>query len=104
MATPRMSEEDLKQFVLGCCDGKVYTNRHINSARVVPLVFMPLAFWKKPDLEDVGLIWEWLSEMGPRAINGHPTFMSCRLMHTDDWERARVAIERELERRENIEV
>jgi hypothetical protein len=104
MPPSRMSDKELKQFVLGCCDGKVYTNRHINSPDVVPLVFMSLAFWNKPDFEDVGLIWEWLSEAGPRAVNGHPTFMSCRLMHAADWERARVAIERELKRREEIEV
>jgi hypothetical protein len=104
MAAPRMSDEELKQFVLGWCDGRIYTNRHINSARVVPLVFMPLSFWKKPDLTDVGLVWEWLSAAGPRAINGHPTFMSCRLMHADDWERARVAVERELKRREEVVV
>jgi len=101
-----MSDEELKAFVFGWCDGKVYTNLHVKSARDVTLtlVFMPFAFWEKPDLTDVGLVWEWLSAAGPRAINGHPMFMTCRLMHTADWERARAAIERELKRREEVVV
>ena len=105
MATPRMSDEDLKRFVLGCCDGAVFTNRHVKDAKLIPLIFVPLAFSTDRDcLDDVGLLWEWRSEAWSRRINGYPQFGSVRLMHRDDWERARVAIERELKRRDNITV
>ena len=60
--------------------------------------------WRLDKLDQLGVIYEWMSKAGPRAINGMPTFFSCRLMHKEDWERARQAIAREQERRENIEV
>lgn len=53
---------------------------------------------------DLGIIWEYLGEAAPRAINGCPMFFSCHLMHREDWERARAAINREFERRESIEL
>ena len=105
MSPPRMSNEDLKRFVLGCCDGHVFTNQHVKDPKLVPLIFIPLKFSTDFDyLKDVGLMWEWYSEAWPRRINGYPQFGSVRLMHRDDWEPARVAIERELKRRDNITV
>lgn len=50
----------------------------------------------------LGLVWEYLSEAGPRSVNGMPIFMSLRFMHIEDWNRARTAILREEERRKNI--
>ena len=107
----RMSDEDLKEFVLDYCDRRIFTDQHITSGRVrdVGMVFMVLglgagAGMRKEDIDQVGLIWEHMSKAGPRAINGMPTFLSARLMHKDDWERARKAIKRELDRRKEIEV
>lgn len=54
--------------------------------------------------QHLGLFWEWMSAAGPRSVNGYPIFFSCRIMHTEDWERARRAIIREQERRESIEL
>lgn len=101
---PRMSDEDLRRFVLGYCDGQIFTNRQIKKPRDVLAVFLPLVLWKDPSLDGIGLLWEWLSQAGPRSVNGYPQFMSVRLMREEDWERASAAIERELKRREAIEV
>jgi hypothetical protein len=60
--------------------------------------------WRKEFTQQIGVLWEWMSKAGPRAINGYPTFFSVRLLHRDDWERARKAIIREQKRREDIEV
>lgn len=60
--------------------------------------------WCQEYAEQLGVIWEWMSQAGPRSINGYPTFSSHRLLHRDDWERARKALAREQERRESIEV
>ena len=54
---------------------------------------------------NLGIVYEYYSEaVGSRSINGFPFFGSCRLMHKADWERAREAINRELKRREEIEI
>jgi len=99
----RLSDDDLKEFVLGFCDGKIFTNRHVRQAETVPLVFMPIAL-SNEDFTDIALVWEWLDAAGPRSINGYPTFISCRLMHEDDWERAWKAIKIERKRRDEIVV
>jgi hypothetical protein len=36
--------------------------------------------------DSIGVIWEWNSKSSPRSINGYPIFMSCRIMHKEDWE------------------
>jgi hypothetical protein len=55
---------------------------------------------------DLGLIWEWVDSRNAlaRGINGMPMFLSCRLMHIDDWKRAQKAIEAEQKRMENLQV
>jgi len=56
-------------------------------------------------LANLGLIYEYFDQaVSTMAINGFPTFGSCRLMHREDWERAQKAITKELERRKDIQV
>jgi len=103
----RMADEELAKFVLGVCDDKIFTMHHIpegSRTNVGGMVFMPLTFgafggWFEAELENIGTVWEYMSEAGPRSINGYPMFFSCRLMHTDDWKRACRAIDKELARR-----
>lgn len=52
----------------------------------------------------VGILWEYLSQAGPRSINGMPMFTSVHIMHKDDWQRAAAAYERERERLDSLEV
>lgn len=105
----RMSDDALREFVNGYCSGDIYTNYHLPSSDFTVLVFMPLAlgalkYFTQVELELIGCIWERLSTAGPRSINGCPTFFSCRLMHADDWKRAKKAIVKELKRRKEIEL
>ena len=52
----------------------------------------------------VGCIWEDISKAGPRGINGYPNFFSFHIMSKPDWERAKVAIDRETQRAKEFEV
>ena len=102
---PRMKEGDLAQFVIDYCDGKVFISLDVKGDHLLPMVFMVVALgafseWKEEDIADIGILWEFWSKAGPRAINGYPMFTSAHYMHKDDWERARKAILRELDRRE----
>ena len=36
--------------------------------------------------DQIGVVWEWHNKCLPRSINGYPIFMSCRIMHKEDWE------------------
>ena len=55
-------------------------------------------------MADLGIIYEDYSKAGPRSVNGYPCFSSFRILSRNDWERARKAIIKELEHRENMEV
>ena len=47
------------------------------------MVFMPVilgafADMSKEDIDNIGLIYEYMDKAGPRSINGMPIFMTCR--------------------------
>ena len=54
--------------------------------------------------QQLGLIWEYWDKSLPRSINGYPIFMSCRVMHIDDWNRIWPVIEKEEKRIADLEV
>jgi hypothetical protein len=105
--TPEEQTARLKRFVLDFCDGRVFSNVHCEKPKDVRMVFMVLALMSPEQIDelgDVGLIYEHMSQAGPMAINGMPTFFSCRTLTREEWDRARVAIQAELDRREAVEV
>ena len=54
---------------------------------------------------ELGVIYGYTKDaIGQRAINGFPMLSSCALLHREDWELVRNAIDRELERQKEIEL
>jgi hypothetical protein len=51
-------------------------------------------------LQQLGVIYEEISQAGPRSVNGQPIFWSFKTLNRSDWKRAYAAILRELSRRE----
>lgn len=100
---PRMTTEAMEKFITGYCNKQIYTDQDCPE-NLLHLVFMVLTFSDLSDtnLDNLGLIWEWTNEAGPRGINGHPTFFSCSLMHKKDFEICKKAIKQELKRREDL--
>jgi hypothetical protein len=104
-----MSEDDLRKFVDGAVSGRLFTSAQVADGRLMQSVFMPIFFgvfadWTEEEVKEVGVIWEWMDQAGPRSINGMPMFMSMRLMNKEDWKRALDAIQAESERRKTIKV
>lgn len=105
-----MGQNKLHQFVKDFLNGQIFTSAQIpefdNS--ILHLIFMPLAFGainpEHTDLATLGIFWEYNNEASPRSINEYPIFFSCRIMHIEDWTRARAAIMREQKHMENIQV
>ena len=50
---------------------------------------------------DLGTVYEYYDKALPRAVNGYPIFPSLRILHREDWELVRGAVNREIERRKN---
>lgn len=79
----------LKQLAQDIYDQKAFTNRHIRPGGDIRMVFMPIALgafkdWEKEDMEDIGLIYEFYSAAGPRAVNGYPCFTSFKILNKLD--------------------
>jgi hypothetical protein len=55
-------------------------------------------------LQNIGVLYEYQSKAMPRSINGFPMFMSCCILTRAEWDRVRPAINRELDRRKNMEL
>lgn len=107
---PRMSDEELREFIEGVCSGQIFTSNHPKATpNIWQLIWMPLAFgcfadWPESAKRRIGVFWEHMGRAGRRAINGCPIFHSVRTMHVADWRRAHRGILLELERRKQIEV
>lgn len=75
------TEEELKQIAMDLVDGKIFSILQLKNPSDVDMVFMPIALGAfseltKEQIEDIGLIYEYLDKAGPRAVNGNPCFMS----------------------------
>lgn len=100
---PRMSDDELVEFVNDYLNGDVVTDQDIEED-MIPQVFMPLllgaASQLEPVIENVGCVYEYTHKAGPRAVNGLPMFMSFNVMHKQDWKAAVKAIKKEDARRQ----
>lgn len=106
---PDLSEEDLKTFVTDFLAGKIFTDRQVRNGPDIPMVFMVLALGgleglTKEQVDNIGLVYEYLDKAAPRSINGEPIFFSCRFLNVAQAERAIRAIQRELEHQKNMEI
>lgn len=108
---PKLTDDKLREFVDDFVSNRIFTTAHLrdHEAQMIPMIFMPLGFGcfskVQPDsLKIIGVIYESYDKAGPRSINGFPMFFSFSMLHIDDWERAKVAIIKEQERRKSIEL
>jgi hypothetical protein len=53
---------------------------------------------------DLGVVYGYHRDAMGRSINGFPMLGSCSLLHREDWELVRKAIDRELDRQKEIEL
>jgi hypothetical protein len=86
------SDEELKKLAVDIEDGLVFTNLHLKDKLRLKSVFMLLNFFtkeqmKKLEEEKVGLIFEYLGEAGPIAMDGLPSFFTVRFLNESDTEK-----------------
>jgi hypothetical protein len=80
-----MTDEELKQLALDIRSGRVFGTWNVREGdeRLIGSIFMVLMFMEQKDrdaMKEQGVVhlYEYLSQAGPRAINGYPMFMSMR--------------------------
>lgn len=82
---PNREDAGIKQLALDYVENKIFTSANTDP-NVVGMVFMPILFGatKGLDPEDIGLIFSYMKDAGPRSINGYPMFMSCGFLNQHD--------------------
>jgi hypothetical protein len=84
----RLSPEDLTMWAEGLAKGQVFTGNDC-PPDLLAMVFMPLGMGalsgQQIDWDSIGNVVQWISKAGPQGINGLPVFMSCHIIHKDDW-------------------
>lgn len=86
---PSKTEEELKQLAREIHAGHVFTDRHVQDPNMLASVFMIFMFLddeRKRELmaDPPGMIYEHLSEAGPRSVNGLPSFLSVKMLNRED--------------------
>lgn len=105
---PRLTEDEIRQFVNDVLAGLIFTSWGLTIDEA-QRVFMPIALGAftratvtEGFLRQLGIVYEYLKEAGPMAINGQPCFFSMRLMHKDDWAIALATLRSEDARRKEL--
>lgn len=96
---PNLEEKELTQLAKDIVNNLVFTSNHINPNEndLIGNIFMPLLLGATSDMSqgqinDIGMIYEYYkNNSGGWAINGYPTFFSCRFISKHDakiiWEK-----------------
>lgn len=86
-----LSEAELKQIALDLSGGKIFCDKHLgeDAQQMFKSVFLPIAlgaldYMTKEEKMQIALIYEYLSEAGPRSVNGYPSFFSFKLLRKDE--------------------
>ena len=85
---PRMSEPDIKEMVSKLVKNQMFCATMIppeEQEHMISSVFMPVALGGlgEYDPASIGNIVEDMSKANNMAVNGYPTFFSCRLVHKE---------------------
>lgn len=84
-----LTEEEIKKLADDIYKGLVFTDRHIKNPEDISRVFMPLVLLKEEQIEEFkadmpGMIYEYMENAGPMAIDGMPMFLSFRYISKED--------------------
>ena len=93
-----MTDDEINALAEDIYMNRVFTSNHIRQGdlNMLPVIFVPIIFADKKFIELMqkdapGMIYEHLSEAGPRSVNGYPTFFSFHIVSQEDakkvWEK-----------------
>ena len=87
------TNEELVEIAIGIAEGKIFCSAQIHpddQASLLQSVFLPFAFMTlehRQSLIDnkIAVFYEYLSEAGPRSVNGYPSFFSLKTLNETEW-------------------
>lgn len=85
---PSKPPKEIKQIAMDMAEGKVFTSNHIPEDQIdmLPKIFMVIALGgiHPEHTKNLGMIYEYISEAAPMAINGFPSFFSHKMLNRSD--------------------
>ena len=95
-----MTDKEVSDLARDLVQNKVFMSDQISNPNDLMSVFMVLALlddekMKKLRESDVVACYEYMNRATARSVNGYPTFMSCRVLMKDDYDRV-IAEERRM--------
>ena len=86
---PNKPEDELTQLAKDIHGNLVFTDRHVRNPHDLTSVFMLMMLVdprQMPVINSIGMVYEYLSQAGPMAVNGNPTFFSMKMLSKHDTE------------------
>lgn len=101
------TDEELKQLARDLYSGKVYTDRHIPEGERPEMVFMGLVlggpeFIQRLKDEKIWMMYQYMSEACPMAVNGQPSFLTFHTLNQEECERLDVYYKKILDAMEDL--
>lgn len=86
-----LSDQEMRKIALGMVEGNIFTSLSFREGdmSILPQVFMPVALgafaeYTREELDEIGFLWEDMSEAWNRSINGFPIFWSFHVVNKQD--------------------
>lgn len=87
------TNEELVEIAIGIAEGRIFCSAQIPpdlQGNLLQTVFLPLAFMSQEHRQSlidnkISVIYEHLSEAGPLATNGYPSFFSMKTLNETEW-------------------
>lgn len=80
---PRLDDAEITEIAAGIVKGRIFTAAQV-PRDMLRVVFLPLIS-DDIDWPNLGNVVEDISKAAELSVNGLPMFLSCRLIHKDDW-------------------
>lgn len=102
------TKRNFKMIGIDMAHQKVFHSSMVKDEGLLKAIFMPLIFAKPEDIQtlrDKGVVafYEYLSEAGPRSVNGYPMFTTFGTLTREDNNQVMEAYNEELERLAEVE-
>lgn len=96
-----MTPEEIKQLATDTFKEQVFFSTMIpkQDEHLLASIFMTMTFMDHKQIEQlskdkISAFYEYLSEAGPRAINGYPIFMSMKAISVDDLKEVQIIVKK----------
>ena len=85
-----LSEERIKQLGIDLYKELIFTSLQISNPDDIGMVFMPIFFMDETEMAEFKeskpfVLFEYITEAGPRSINGYPVFWSFHHATEEEW-------------------